>query len=249
MKNINKKDAKSINQNIQTMIKSNKKREQVLKYVKSKCQLVSLTPMTLGMLFELIADMHPDENDLTTFFSKKISIEELKNIHPGFESSNGCQWARSDVSYLGKKYVIKRIHKGNRVYEVQMDGPNKNSMKRYRFIRADIREYFVKQNCAILDISSNIEIDHKNGRYDELTNTSLETQKKSEFQPLCKAANDAKRQHCRECREKGKRYDARNLGFSFGWIAGDENTESCVGCYWYDPYVFNKKISADFNKL
>ena len=46
----------------------------------------------------------------------------------------------------------------------------------------------------------------------------------------------------------GKRYDATRLGYSQGFIVGDEDTASCQGCYWYDPQYFNKIISKDYKK-
>lgn len=95
---------------------------------------------------------------------------------------------------------------------------------------------------------SSIEVDHKNGKYDELSNIELENQKIDDFQPLSKAANDAKRQHCKDCIKTGKRYDARRLGYKEGWVVGDENTSPCIGCYWYDPKRFNQLISKDYKK-
>ena len=77
----------------------------------------------------------------------------------------------------------------------------------------------------------------------------MSTQKEADFQPLSKAANDAKRQHCRECVRTGKRYDAKRLGYKESYIVGNAKTSVCVGCYWYDPLQFNKLISKDFNKV
>lgn len=237
-----------INKKIQKMILDNVASDEIIRYVKGECQSVALTPMTLGMLFEMYAEVKYNEYDSTSCFSREVRISELKNIHPGFESTNGCQWARSDGSYLGKKYKIKRPKVNGKVFAIQLDGPNSNSIKNYRSIRPDIRDSIAKQRCVILDVGSNIEVDHKNGRYNELSNISLEKQKIEEFQPLSKAANNAKRQHCKDCIRTGKRYDARRLGYKEGWIVGDENTSHCSGCYWYDPKKFNKIISRDYKK-
>ncbi len=222
--------------------------DEVIRFVKGECQTIALTPLTLGMLFEMYADIKYDPDDPTSCFSREIPISELKNIHPGFESTNGCQWARSDGSYLGNKYKIKRPKVGGKVFAIQLDGPNSNSVKKFRGIRKDIRDIISKQRCVILDVSSNIEVDHKNGKYDELSNIQLDEQKINDFQPLSKAANDAKRQHCKDCVRSGKRYDARKLGYKEGWVVGDENTSPCIGCYWYDPKRFNELISKDYNK-
>lgn len=242
--------AQQINKKIQEMIENPEiESDEIIRFVKGECQTIALTPTTLGMLFEMYADVKYDSDDPTSCFSREIPIAELKNIHPGFESTNGCQQARSDNSYLGKRYIIKRPKAGGKVSAIQLDGPNHNSIKKYRGIRQDIRDAISKQKCAVLDIGTNIEIDHKNGKYDELSNIVLEDQKLNDFQPLSKVANDAKRQHCKECIKKGKRYDARRLGYKEGWVVGDENTVPCIGCYWYDPHRFNQLISKDYNKL
>ena len=73
-----------------------------------------------------------------------------------------------------------------------------------------------------------------------------ENQKLSDFQPLSKAANDAKRQYCKECRASGKRFDAKLLGYPMSYYEGvaehqgEEN--ACIGCYWYDPLEFKRHL-------
>ena len=93
---------KEINKKIQDMVKSVKtSNKKILTFVKKKeCQAASLTPSTLGMLFEIYAGVKYDAEDATTCFSRAITVEELEKIHPNFRSTNGCQWARSDASYL-----------------------------------------------------------------------------------------------------------------------------------------------------
>ncbi len=240
--------AKEINLKIQKMISEGCETDEIIRFVKGECQTVNLTPTTLGMLFEVYAGIKYDENDPISCFSREVPIDELKNIHPAFESTNGCQWARTDGSYLGKKYKIKRPKKGGKIIAVQLDGSNRNSIKQYRNIRKDIRERLLADSCAILDVQSNTEIDHKNGRYDDLSNLNLSVQNPEDFQVLSKAANNAKRQHCKECIRTGKRYDAKRLGYKESFVVGDENTSVCIGCYWYDPKRFNQLISKDFIK-
>lgn len=239
---------REINNEIQAMILEQKSIDSIIRFVKGNCQNVNLTPMTLGMLFEVYAGVHYDENDPTSCFSKPVPIAELKNIHPSFESTNGCQWARSDSSYLGKRYKIKRPQQNGKVAAVQLDGPNRNSVKKYRSIRKDIRDSILSQACAVLDVRSSIEVDHKNGRYEELSNITSANQKIEDFQPLSKAVNNAKRQHCKECVRTGKRYDAKRLGYKESFVVGDEKSSTCAGCYWYDPQRFNQLISKDFVK-
>lgn len=241
---------KEINKKIQDMIKLPKtSNKRILAFVKKKeCQAASLTPSTLGMLFEIYAGIRYDAEDATTCFSRAITVEELEKVHPNFRSTNGCQWARSDASYLGKRYKIKREHKNGKVYSVKLDGTNRNSVSKCRSIRQDIRKEMSKRKCALLDVGVNIEVDYKNGKYDELSNTDVKTQKLQDFQPLCKPANDAKRQHCTVCKRRGKRFDARTMGYQVGWICGDEDTKVCTGCFWYDIEKFNHEVSKGFVK-
>ena len=237
-----------INKLIQDMITNSEySSDEIIQFVKRECQMISLKPKTLGMLFEIRANVNDD--DVHTYFTEEIEIEDLKtNVHPNFQTSNGSDWARSNTSYLGKKYQIKRPKKNGRIFSVRLDGPNNNSVERYRHIRDDIKRTILQQRCRILDIGSNIEVDHKDGRYTNLSNLSLDDQIENDFQPLSKAANDAKRGHCNRCKESGKRYNARLLGYKEGWTVGDENTQNCIGCYWYDPKEFNTRISQSFNK-
>ena len=71
------------------------------------------------------------------------------------------------------------------------------------------------------------------------------TQKLGDFQPLSKPANDAKRQFCIECAKTGNRYDAKKLGYTVSVVEGNltyEDNLGCVGCFWYDPIAFRKKL-------
>ncbi len=72
-------------------------------------------------------------------------------------------------------------------------------------------------------------------------------QRLSDFQPLSKAANDAKRQFCKECKRTGIRYDAKKLGYPMSYYAGtahhNNEEDACVGCFWYDPIEFRKHLT------
>ena len=75
---------------------------------------------------------------------------------------------------------------------------------------------------------------------------NIATQKMDDFQALSKAANDAKRQFCKECRRTGIRYDAKKLGYPVSYYEGNEqhngNEDVCIGCFWYDPIEFRKHL-------
>ena len=238
---------KEINKHIQQLIDT-LPMDEVICFVKGECQTVSLTPQTLGKLFEMYAEVTYDSNDPTSGHSREILISELKNIHPGFQSTNGNQWARTDGSYLGQRYFIKRKLDAGKVVSVQLNGINDSIVRSNRGIRKDIANQLSKERCVVLDVGTNIEIDHKNARYDNPRVLNTETQTIDDFQAMSKATNDAKRQHCKNCIRTGKRFDATCLGYKEGFIVGDENTSICIGCYWYDPKRFNQIISKDFQK-
>lgn len=95
--------------------------------------------------------------------------------------------------------------------------------------------------------TSNPEVDHKNGWKNNMdVMKNLSTQRYEDFQPLSKAANDAKRQFCKECRKCGKRYDAKQLGYPISFYKGginhDKTATGCEGCFWYDPIEFRKHL-------
>ncbi len=173
-------------------------------------------------------------------------FSELEKMFPGvqFQTSNGGDWNRSDGQL--KDFVIHREKVKNRTIGIRLDGFKDKSKDRQ--IRADILKYIRSQNCRVLDVGGeNIECDHKDGRYDSETYSNVSNQNTNDFQPLHRNVNLSKRTHCNNCINSNKRYDARKLGYVIGWYNGDESYKgSCVGCYWYDPYIFNKEISKHF---
>lgn len=180
-------------------------------------------------------------------FSSTITMTELQSYHHSFYTTNGGDWCRSNQGYLGKKYNVERDKRNGRIYAIKIDGFNKNT-KINQSIRTDIYKAIQSQRCSILDISTNTECDHKDGMKDDWRLNDKSLQKLEDFQPLSKTANDAKRQHCKNCRKTGVRYDAKKLGYSESYIFGNEKSKTCVGCYWYDPKEFNRVISSNFEK-
>ena len=179
-------------------------------------------------------------------FSRKVSVDEFKGKYSGLVFGNGASWARSDGP-LGKKYNIVRYQEksdSNAITHVQLQGRNKTP-KINRSIRKEIKDYFINnKKCTVLAISANSEIDHKDGRYDDSLVSNTSTQKVEDFQLLNKTVNNAKRQHCKECKNTKQRFDARILGYPIGQIKGNGVYRgSCIGCYWYDPQAFNKAMN------
>lgn len=193
-------------------------------------------------LFEELAQV--DENGC----SRWVSVDEFVGKYQGLQLLNGAGWSRDDGSF-GKKYLIERDRNrtpGNRVDAIRTVGFNNGEYSQH--IRPDIKKAICSQRCVVLG-TSNPECDHKNGRKNEDRVMKNEEQKLSDFQPLSKAANDAKRQYCKECKQTGKRFDATKLRYPMSYYKGgaihngEEN--GCEGCYWYDPLEFKRHLKEE----
>ena len=95
--------------------------------------------------------------------------EDLIKLDPKFDTKNGCDWARSDATWL-KPYNIKRFHanelggKGNKVVAFQLQGFK--DIAKNRAIPAEVKKALKGQPCVVLGvITADMEIDHKNGKY------------------------------------------------------------------------------------
>ena len=197
--------------------------------------------MTKTELFLQLAQ--PDQNGCSRWINTSEFVDEYAELKFG----NGASWARKE-SILAKKYIIefdKTITTGNGIDRIRLNGFNDGDFSQH--IRADIKREISSRRCVVLG-TSKPEDDHKNGMKNEGRVMRNEEQRLSDFQPLSKAANDAKRQHCKVCRETGVRFDAKRLGYSASYLKGSASSPNCEGCYWYDPYEFNRQISAGFQK-
>ncbi|MBQ9292586.1 MAG: restriction endonuclease [Campylobacter sp.] len=200
--------------------------------------------MTKAELFLELAK--PNKNGVSRWVSKTEFVGKYANLM----FQNGCDFARGS-SGLQKTYIVefdRSQTKGNSIDRIRLNGFNAEQTFN-QAIRQDIKDFYKNKNCVMLGINGNsentkIEIDHKDGRKNDLRISDIKTQKLEDFQPLCKAANDAKRQICKKCKETNKRWNAKNLkGNPYPFYDGDENytTElGCVGCYQYDPVEYRK---------
>ena len=191
-------------------------------------------------LFLELAD--PDEFG----FSREVSVEEFVGKYACLVTRNGNHWARGS-SYLGKKYIVERKSKGkgNAITHIQLWGYNKAQSERR--VSNAIRKEIRKRKCAVLHVS-NIEVDHKDGRYDDPDVNDTKKQKLDDFQALSKCVNMAKRQHCKVCKDTGNRFDAKLLGYKIGQVNGNGKYRgTCVGCYWHDPRRFNASLDLTKN--
>ena len=188
-------------------------------------------------LFEELAQ--PDHRGV----SRLVRREEMVGCYAGLNNfGNGGAWCRSDGS-LGRKYVIRREKGGPRgsISGVQLMGFNNRPLNTQTpdSLR---RQVTTGQRCVVLAVGNNLEADHKDGRKDIPRRLAL-----VDYQPMSKAANDAKRTHCDRCQDSRERFDATQLFYSVGWtVGGREYIGSCVGCYWYDPAAFNREVSSNY---
>lgn len=195
----------------------------------------------------------PDENG----HSRIVTRAEFEAI--GLKLGNGGDFCRksSKLYQLFKFSVNKTITKGNSIDEIQLQGYNEDFQFK-QHIASWIREKLEKENCVMLGCNgtsenTRIEIDHKDGRKEDTRLSDPAQQKITDFQPLCKAANDVKREICKKCKENNKRWNAKNIkGNPYDFYEGDENyTENlgCVGCYQYDPVEYRvssaKKLAQE----
>lgn len=208
---------------------------------------------------ELFLDLaKPDNNGI----SRWVNVSEFIGKYTDLQLGNGGSWCRASSS-LAKRYIVefdKSQTSGNSIDSIRLNGFNQN-IQFQQNIRQDIKNFYKTKNCVMLGINgqsenTKIEIDHKNGRKNDLRVSNTDTQLLEDFQPLCKAANDAKRQICKKCKETNKRWSAKNiLGNPYDFYQGDENYSEelgCVGCYQYDPVEYRKssvkRISEEASK-
>lgn len=188
---------------------------------------------------------HPDKDGC----SRWVNVTEFVGKYSVLVMGNGCDWGRKN-SPLRQAYILemdKSITPGNRVDRVRLKGFNRNDSFS-QTIRKDICDEIRKRRCVMLGINGKsentvIEVDHKDGRKNDMRVSDMSTQQIDDFQPLCKAANDIKRQICKNCTQSDKRWDARNIeGNPYGFYEGDERYNgTCVGCYQYDPVEYRKR--------
>lgn len=191
--------------------------------------------------------------------SRWVAVNEFVGEYKELQLGNGGSWCRP-TSGLAKGHNVefdKSVTPGNSIDRIRLNGHNTKKTFN-QSIRKDIKDFYKTQKCVMLGVSgtsenTKIEIDHKDGRKDSHRVSNPALQRVEDFQPLCKAANDAKRQICKHCKKTDIRWSARNIkGNPYDFYDGDENYTrelGCKGCYQYDPVEYRKesvrKISAE----
>lgn len=180
--------------------------------------------------------------------SRWVSKSEFVGKYSPLMFQNGADWCRKESTIARYYYVEfdKSVTPGNGVDRIRLNGYKKPEDRLgSQSIRSDIKQYYKQKRCVVLG-TSNPEVDHKNGWKNDDSVMNVATQKMEDFQPLSKAANDAKRQFCKECRATGERFDAKRLGYPMSYCKGckmhDGTATGCEGCFWYDPIEFRKHL-------
>jgi len=194
----------------------------------------------------------------TAGISRWVYAKEFTGKYSELQLGNGGSWCRASSS-LAKQYVIefdKTLSPGNSIDAIRLNG-FKTDETFNQTIRKDIRDFYKTQRCVMLGVrgfseNTKIEIDHKDGRKEDWRVSNPDTQKLEDFQPLCKAANDAKRQICKVCKQSNERWDATNIkGNPYPFYEGDVHYSEelgCVGCYQYDPVEYRKSCVRRISK-
>ena len=189
----------------------------------------------------------PNENGVSRWVSVDEFVGEFKELKLG----NGGSWCRKS-SALAKKYIVefdKNQSTGNSIDAIRLNGFNENETFN-QAISSEIKKYYKYKPCVMLGIigtseNTKIEIDHKEGTKNSQRVSNISTQKLEDFQPLTKAANDAKRQICKRCQETDKRFDATCIkGFPMPYYRGNSSLKEsgCIGCYQYDPVAYREEL-------
>ena len=187
--------------------------------------------------------------DKDTGISEWKTKEEIK-ANPELDwGNNGC--GRHGVYFSDNRYIWE-TQKGRGITHMRTSGFNLEILNNTnRPISKDIEKYHKSMGCVACGSKSDLTTDHKNDLYNDPRVLDMKTQKREDFQCLCRHCNLLKRQICKKTKEEKKRYGATNIPgvaiFGMDFIEGDEtfdinNPNAMVGTYWYDVVAFMEHI-------
>jgi 5-methylcytosine-specific restriction endonuclease McrA len=213
--------------------------------------------------------------------TRLVCISEFIDEYSPLQLGNGGSWCRFDnikykcftIKNNGKirftkdftdceKQQIKHQYaelvqpkeKGNTIKYIKFCGYSK--LNTGRPISQKIRDHFRNKSCVSCGTTSNIEVDHKNGLYNDIKVLQTLTQTIDDFQPLCRHCNQVKRESIKKMKETGVRPSALdipilkifNIDYTTGNEIYDENDPNWgIGTYWYDPIKFMEYIKNSLN--
>jgi len=181
-------------------------------------------------------------------FGKKFKVYTIKNNGKISYSWNKSIEEESEI-ILKKNKIEFTLCKSNTIKFIGIFGI-KDIDDTTRKIREDIRNEILKHCCVVCG-NSNVEVDHKNGLYNNKRVLKISTQTLDDFQPLCRHCNDQKRESYTKMKTTNKRFKATSIPqlsvFNIDFTSGNEdynitNPDTMIGTYWYDPIDFMRKM-------
>ncbi len=176
---------------------------------------------------------------------ERIAISSLpRKLQEQFDNGASGPFRRDSVFRKNHNIELLKEGPGNKNTHLIYWGPQEDDGLR-QTIRADIRKKLSKLPCVFTGTTSQIEVDHKDGRKDDVRAMTAATQEEEDFQPTCKTLNDIKRQVCKQCVSTGQRFDATTIGHPVAVVDGSlEYQGTCKGCYYHDPIYFRSRLTV-----
>jgi hypothetical protein len=148
-----------------------------------------------------------------------------------FQSNNGVPYLRRDAP-LSRTYMIERKYQKNNgaLLGFKLTGFN-NNLYFSRNIPQEVRKATLERyghKCIWCGSCDRLEVDHKNGRYNNVSNNV------DDFQILCKSCNDKKRERCKRCTLTGQRFNVQNaisnVLYKCAFTCGTQKYNDKIGC-------------------
>ncbi len=119
---------------------------------------------------------NPDENGISRWVFKTEFVGKYADLM----FQNGWSWERVNGT-LAKKFVLERFPEYGAIEKVRTAGFNTEDSFSQN-IRSDIKNFYKDKNCVMLgvhgtSVNTRIEIDHKDGRKNDMRVSDMETQK------------------------------------------------------------------------
>jgi hypothetical protein len=192
--------------------------------------------------------------DPETGVSEWVSREDIDKTSLNW-GNNGNGRGGGNIYFGDTRYswdIIRKV-KGTtgKIEAMRTSGFNENHLLKVTHpIRKDILEYFRKQPCAFCGSRNDIQVDHKNGLYNDSRVLNLSTQTKDDFQSSCRHCNVRKREIEKKSRltKRRQKPPPHILALSgIKYTEGDETFDVAdpywhKGTYWGDPIAFVEEV-------